>query len=71
MTFEDVWSQVQGLPQEAIKRVPETLKDDTKKSLSRLSPAEVAEIVLGAIAKVNHGSIAPLDSLVKKRMKSI
>ena len=71
MTFEEVWDQVQGLPQEAIQRVPETRKDDTKKRLSRLSPAEVAEIVTVAIDEVNHGSIAPLDSLVKKRMKSI
>ncbi len=71
MTFEEVWDQVQGLPREAIKRVHETLKEDTKKRLSRLSPAEVTEIVTAAINEVNHGSIAPLDSLVKKRMKSI
>lgn len=71
MTFEEVWSQVQGLPQEAIMRVTETLRDDTKNRLSRMSPEEVAEIVLGAIDEVNHGSVEPLDLLVKKRMKNI
>ena len=71
MTFEEMWSQVQGLPQEAIKRVPETLRDDTKNRLSRMSPEEVAEIVRAAINEVNHGSVEPLESLVKKRMKNI
>lgn len=71
MTFEEMWSQVQGLPQEAIMRVPETLKEDTKRRLSRMSPEEMAEIVRAAIDEVNHGSVEPLDSLVKKRMKNI
>ena len=68
MTFEEMWSQVQGLPQEAIKRVPETLRDDTKNRLSRISPEEVAEIVLEAIYEVDHGSIVPLDTLIKQRL---
>lgn len=71
MTFEELWSQVQGLPQEAIMRVPETLKEDTKIRLSRLSLAEVTEILHWAIDEVDHRSIAPLDELVKKRMKNI
>lgn len=68
MTFDDVWRQVQGLPEEAKKRVPETLKEDTKKKLSRRTPQEIEKIVTEAIDEVNHGSIAPLDTLIKKRL---
>lgn len=68
MTFDEMWAQVQGLPEEAKRRVPETLKEDTKRRLSRKSPEEVAAIVTDAIEEVNHGSIEPLDSLIKKRM---
>lgn len=59
------------IAEEAIMRVPETLRDDTRNRFSRMSPEEVAEIVLGAIDEVDHGSVEPLDLMVKKRMKSI
>lgn len=68
MTYDDLWRQVQGLPEEAKRRVPETLKEDTKKKLSRLKPSEIEQIVTEAIDEVNHGSIAPLDELIKKRL---
>lgn len=68
MSFEEIWSQVQGLPQEAIILVPEALTEDTKKRLSNKTPEEVAKIVHAAIDEVNHGSIAPLDTLIKQRL---
>lgn len=68
MTFDEMWSQVQGLPDETIKRVPETLEEYTKKKLSRRVPDKVAMIVTEALEEVNHGSMAPLDSLIKKRL---
>lgn len=68
MSFEEIWSQVQGLQQEAINLVPEALTEDTKRRLSNKTPEEVAEIVHAAIDEVNHGSIAPLDTLIKQRL---
>ena len=68
MSFEGICAQVQGLPQEAINLVPEALTEDAKRRLSNKSPVEVAEIVTAAIEEVNHGSIAPLDTLIKQRL---
>ena len=68
MTFEEIWVQVQGLPEEAKRRVPETLKEDTKRRLSRRTPQEIEKIVTEAIDEVNHGSVAPLDELIKRRL---
>ena len=66
MTFEELWSKVQGLPDSAMVQVPGALKEETKKKLSRKSPEEVAAIVTAAIEEVNHGSVLPLDILIKK-----
>lgn len=68
MSFEGIWAQVQGLPQEAINLVPEALTEDAKRRLSNKSPVEVAEKVTAAIEEVNHGSIAPLDTHIKQRL---
>ena len=68
MTFEEVWSQVRGLPDAAKMQVPGILKEDTKKRLCQKRPEEVTEIVALAIKEVNHGSIEPLDTLIKKRL---
>ena len=68
MTFEDVWREVKELPGEAMAQVPEALKEETKRKLSRKSPEEVAAIVTAAIDEINHGSITPLDTLIKQRL---
>ena len=68
MTFEDVWEQVRGLLDAAKLQVPAALKADTKKRLSRKSPEQMREIVEAAIEEVNHGSVLPLDTLIKKRL---
>ena len=68
MTFEELWKQVQGLPDTAMIQVPEVLKEDTKKKLSRKTPEDVAEIVRQAVTEIDHGSVEPLDMLVKKRL---
>ena len=68
MSFEEIWSQVQGLPQEAINLVPEALTEDTKRRLCNKTPEEVAEIVRVAINEVNHGPFEPLDALIGKRL---
>ena len=68
MTFEELWSKVQGLPDTAMVQVPGVLKEETKKRLCRKSPEEVAVIVTEAIEEVNHGSVLPLDELIKSRL---
>ena len=68
MTFEELWSKVQNLPDTAKLQVPGTLKEETKKRLSRKSPEEVAVIVTAAIEEVNHGSVVPLETLIKQKL---
>jgi hypothetical protein len=68
MTFDELWKQVEGLPDTAKLQVPEVLSPTTKKKLEKRSPQEIAVIVAAAIDEVNHGSIAPLDTLIRKRL---
>ena len=39
-----------------------------EKQTGEKNPEEVAEIVRQAVAEVDHGSVEPLDMLVKKRL---
>ena len=68
MTFDELWSQVSGLPDTAIQQVPQALSIDTKKRLAEFSPEQIRDIISEAIDNVNHGSIQALDFLVKKRL---
>ena len=68
MTFEDVWKQVEGLPDTAKMQVQNTLSAATKKKLAKMTPEDVSKIVLAAIEEVNRGSIKPLDELIKNRL---
>ena len=68
MTFDDVWREVKGLPDTAMVQVPGALKEDTKRKLSWKSPEEVVVIVTAAIDEINHGSVKPLDELIRKRL---
>lgn len=68
MTFEDLWKQVSGLPDTAKTEVPGVLSEITKKKLCKHSSEEVAAVVAAAIEEVNHGAVAPLDELIRKRV---
>lgn len=71
MTFDELWGQVAELnilPNEALRLVPDTLSPKTKNRLSRKKTEEVAEIIQWAINQINHGSIETLDALVKQRL---
>lgn len=71
MSFEELWLRVKErrvLPDTAIVQVPGTLSEATKKKLARKTSEEVEKIVLAAIEEVNHGSVEPLDILIKKRL---
>lgn len=68
MTFDDLWREVQGLPDTAKLQVPGTLSESTKKKLVRRTPEEIEKIVAQAIEEGNHGAVAPLDDLVRKKL---
>ena len=68
MTFDELWVRVQGLPDTAKLQVPNVLSESTKKKLAKKTPEEVTEIVQQAIAEVNHGSVKPLDELIRNRI---
>ncbi len=68
MTFDELWAQVKGLPNTAMAQVPGTLSEATKKKLAKMTPTEIEKIVVEAIDEVNHGSVKPLDELIKKRL---
>ena len=68
MTFDDLWRDVQGLPDTAKLQVPGALKEETKRKLCKYSPEEIEKIVAQAIEEVNHGAVAPLDELIRKKL---
>jgi len=68
MTFDDLWREVQGLPEMAKIQVPDVLSELTKMKLMRKAPEEVSRIVAQAIEEVNNGSVEPLDTLIKNRL---
>ena len=70
MTFYEMWSQIKGLPIEAVWMVPETLSENTKQALAMLPPDEVAKIVSKAICEIDHGSVASLNELIGKQLNS-
>lgn len=68
MTFDEIWIQVQGLPETAKLHIPEILSEDTKGRLSEKRPSEAAVIVAEAIEEINHGSVERLDELIQRRL---
>jgi len=53
MTFDDLWREVEGLPETAKIQVPGVLSENTKRKLCKHSPIEVSKIVHAAIEEVN------------------
>ena len=68
LTFEEIWKQVNGLPDTAILQVPSALAETTKRKLAQRTPEEIKKIVEEAVEEINHGSIARLDELISKRL---
>ena len=64
MTFDDLWREVQGLPEMAITQVPRVLSESAKKKLMRKAPEEISRIVAETTDEVNNGSEKPLDDLI-------
>ena len=49
-------------------QIPGVLRESTKKKLARKKPEEVRQIVTAAIEEINHGSVEPLDRIIRKKM---
>ena len=68
MSFDELWTQVKGLPDTTMVQVSLVLTASTKKKLERKTPEEIEQIVSAAIEEINHGSITPLDELINRRL---
>ncbi len=71
MTFDELWekiSELKTLPDTAIQQVPHILSDDTKKRIALKTPNEAVRILQETIEEIDHGSVEPVDALVRKRL---
>ena len=64
--FEELWKQVEGIPDGAKKQLSADLSDKTKRKLEKLSPKEIEDIVNGSLEEVSKGSIVGIDELIRK-----
>ena len=64
--FEELWKQVEGIPDGAKKQIPQDLSDSTKRKLEKLSPEMIAEIINKAFEEINKGSVLEMDALIRK-----
>lgn len=67
--FEELWKQVEGIPEGAKKQIPDDLSDRTKRKLEKLSPETIAEIVNKAFEEINKGTVLAMDVLIRKSIK--
>ena len=66
--FEELWKQVEGIPDGAKKQIPMDLSDRTKRKLEKLSPEEITEVINMAFEEVNKGSVIPMDILIRNHI---
>ncbi len=64
--FEELWKQVEGIPEGAKKQIPGDLSDRTKRKLEKLSPEKISEVINKAFDEVNKGSVLEMDVLIRK-----
>ena len=64
--FEELWKQVEGIPEGVKKQIPGDLSDRTKRKLEKLSPEKIAEIINKAFDELNKGSVLEMDVLIRK-----
>ena len=64
--FEELWKQVEGIPEGIKKQISADLSDRTKRKLEKLSPEKVEEAVDKAFEEVSKGSVQTFDSLIRK-----
>lgn len=66
--FEELWKQVEGIPEGVKKQLSADLSERTKRKLEKLSPEEVEEAVNKAFEKVKNGSVETIDLLIRKNI---
>ncbi len=64
-----IWKS-SGLPNMAREQIPESLSDQTKKKIanSKLSDDQLGRLFFDAVDKINHGSVAGIEELVKAEL---
>ena len=72
MAIEELLQQAcekAGLPNTAIKQLPRSLSDETKRKLGLMPVDTVARILKEAVNEIDHGSVARVDEIVKKALE--
>ena len=64
--FDELWKQVEGIPEGVKKQIASDLSEKTKKRLEKHSPKEIETIINEAFAEINHGSVEQIDSLIRR-----
>ncbi len=64
--FEELWKQVEGIPEGVKKQLSADLSVKTKRKLERLSSEEVEKIIEKAMQEINNGSVTGIDVLIRK-----
>ena len=73
MTFDELLDKActtAGLPEMARMQLPNSLGAETKKIVMKLSPEELGRVLNDAIDAVNHGSVEPIDMLVREAVET-
>lgn len=74
MSFEELLDQAcksASLPEMARIQLPSALSVDTKEMLLKLSAEEAGVVLSSAIDEINHGSVEPVDVLVRNEIKEM
>ncbi len=66
--FEELWKQVEGIPDGAKKQISADLSERTKRKLEKLAPEKISEVINKAFEEVNRGSVLQMDVLIRKFM---
>ncbi len=67
--FEELWKQVEGIPEGAKKQIQGDLSDRTKRKLEKLAPEKISEVINKASEEVNKESVLQIDALIRKLMQ--
>ncbi len=64
--FDELWKQVEGIPEGVKKQISADLSDRTKRKLEKLTPKEMEDVVNTAFEEISKGSVETIDSLIRK-----
>ncbi len=64
--FEELWKQVEGVPEGVKKQLSADFSDRTKRKLEKLSPEKISEVINKAFDEVNNGSVLQMDVLIRR-----